>query len=49
MPGKKIVYRRVDVNRTIAKESAKDIEKWWLRAANLPKNNPVVTTRVMQK
>jgi len=48
MPGR-IVYKRVDVNRTIAKESAKDIEKWWLTQSNKPKNNPVVTTRVMQK
>lgn len=45
----KVVYKRVDVNKVAAKESVNDIEKWWLRAANLPKNNPVVTTRVMQK
>ena len=45
----KVVYKRVDVNKVAAKESVKDIEAWWLRAANLPKNNPVVLTRVMQK
>lgn len=49
MAGKKIVYRRVDVQHVLAKENVKQIEDWWVREANQIKHTPLDLARVRIK